>query len=166
MRTFYIKDIKSFCGEYTPKLQSMIDTTSERTVIFADGTRGFIIDNFVYAPFYITRSCIAQKDGKDIVLSYRGPHRMGLSVFQLPFDIPCEHLTFRHEKIDRETYLFRVFNKITLCQYFQMRGNQGDLDVSKAHYFCPVFDRHGHFIGINSGLFRGQRICVPIQDIL
>lgn len=166
MKPFYLKDIRSYQDGYKAELLSMIETTIERRVHFADGSRGFIIGDFVYAPFHQEKSCVAKKDNKDLVLTFDKIHKFGVAIFKLPFGIPCEPLHFRHAKIHKDTFLFRVFDDVTLCRGFSMLSTKGMFEVRQPDHFCPVFDRFGHLIGINAGIFCGERICMHIQELL
>jgi len=166
MNPFYLKEVRSYTEPYSKELQSMIDTTQERRVDFADGSRGIIIGEFVYAPFYIDKSCLVKKDDKDIVLTFKGVHKMQVAIFELPFPIIVEPLTFRTKRIQKDSFLFYVFDTVTLCRPFPMTYQQGRFEITKRNHFCPVFDRFGHFIGINAGVFNNERLCIPIQEIL
>jgi hypothetical protein len=144
----------------------MIDTTKERTVVFSDKSRGIIIGNLVYAPFYQKESCIVYRDKVKLVLTHMGVHRMGVSIFKMPYEIVLEPLTFRHEKIHKDSFLFWVFDYVTMCRAFSMQEVKGKFEVSHPNHFCPVFDRFGHIIGISAGVFQKERICIPIKDLL
>jgi len=166
MKAFHLKDVRTFLPPYKENLEYMLTITKERSVTFHNGVRGFIVGNFVLAPFHQSESCIVKKDGHDLVLTYNTTNNWGVSIFLLPFTIPCEPLHYRNKKIDRDTFLFRVFNHITLCSAFAVRNQAGEFGMDAPDQFCPVFDRHGHLIGITNGVFNGKPLCVPIKFLV
>ena len=166
MKPYYLKEILTYKESNCTEVQTMIETTSERSILLPCGVRGIIIGATVLAPFYHNKTIVAQKDNKDIVLTFKETNRWGLAVLNLPFNIPCEPLSFRHTKIHKDTFLFWVFDYVTMCRGFSMEEIQGKFEISHPNHFCPVFDRFGHIIGICAGVFRGERVCIPIQALL
>lgn len=166
MKPYHLRNVRVFKPPYKPELEYMITTTQERSVNLSRGIRGFILGRSVLAPYQYNRSLIARKDEQDIVLTHQKVDRWGISHFSLPFDFPVEPLHFRHERVHPETFLFRVHTHITLCARFPVQNQRGSYGLETPDQFCPVFDRHGHLIGINSGVFCNELLCIPIQHIV
>jgi hypothetical protein len=165
MKAFYLKDIKVLPPPYKKEMVEVLSVTKEHSVELAHGVRGFIFGNRVLAPHSFQASLIAQKDGHNIVIQYEKTDKWGISHFILPYSIPCEPLHFRHQKIHSDTFLFRVYDVVTLCSPFSVKDRKGLYGLDSPDQFSPVFDRHGHLIGINSGVFCDKLLCIPIQAI-
>lgn len=163
MKPFHLKHIRTFSTPYSKELSEMLSVTKERSVTFQNGVRGFIVGQHVFAPYHQKESCIVEKEGHKLVLTYVKTDKWGISHFLLPFDIPCEPLHFRHTPIHRDTFLFRVFNQVNLCEKFPVQTGKGQYGLDSLDQFCPVFDRHCHLIGLNNGVFCHQLLCLPIQ---
>lgn len=166
MKPYYLHDIRTYSEPYGKELQEIAFITQQHSVVFDDGLSGFIFGDIVIAPFYKRGDCIVQKDGHAVVLTFQGTNRFGVTLYKLPFSIPVENLAFRHEKVTKDTFLFRACENITLCRAFSMLKLEGRFEITHASHFCPVFDRHAHLIGINVGVFNNERICIPIQLLL
>ena len=166
MKAFHLKDTRIFLPPYKGNLEEMLSVTKERSIELSHGVRGFILGNKVVTPYQYKISMIASKDGHDIVLTYEKTDRWGVSHFLLPYPIPCEPLHFRHEKIHKDSYLFRVYTLVTLCHGFAVSDKKGEYRLEQPDQFCPVFDRHGHLIGINTGVYCDKLLCIPIQELV
>lgn len=166
MKPYHLKDIRTYSAPYSKELEEMLSVTRERSIELAFGVRGFILGQHVVAPHSFQKSIIAKKDGNDIVLTFDKTDKWGVTHFLLPFPIPCEPLHFRKSKIRTDTFLFRVYDDVKLCSPFAVNAGKGLYGLDKADQFCPVFDRFGHLIGINSGVFCEQLLCIPIQEIV
>lgn len=166
MKAFHLKDVRTYLPPYTRELEDMLSVTHERSVELSHGVRGFILGQKVVTPFQYRESIIASKDGHNIVLTYEKTDKWGVSHFLLPYPIPAEPLHFRHEKIHKDSYLFRVYLQVTLCHAFAVQDQKGSYGLDAPDQFCPVFDRHGHLIGINSGVFCDKLLCIPIQELV
>ena len=165
MKAFHLKDVRTFLPPYKPSLATMLEVTKERSVDLSHGIRGFILGNKVLAPHSFQESFVASKDGHNIVLTFEKVDKWGISHFILPFSIPVEPLHFRKERIHKGTYFFRVYRHIMLCSGFAVTARKGMYGLDAPDQFCPVFDRFGHLIGINSGVFCNTLLCIPIQEI-
>jgi len=165
MKAFNLKQHKVFTT-YCQALTQMREVCQERMVTFESGHIGYIIDSFVIAPFHLSQSCVVQKDGHNIVLSFKGVSNWAIAYYDLPFSIPCEPLLFRQNKILPDTYLFAVNDSVSLCDSFRAKRVEGKLFVDKPQDFCPVFDRHKHIVGMQVGIFNSHPLCVPIKAIL
>jgi hypothetical protein len=166
MKPYHLKEVRTFLPPYQKILEDMLSVTRERSIELSHGVRGFIIGQRVIAPYSFQKSFIAKKDGHNIVLTFEKTDRMGVTHFLMPFEIPCEPLRFRHKNIFNDTFLFRVYNRVILCHSFPVRDNKGQYGLDAPDQFCPVFDRHGHLIGINSGVFCDKLLCIPIQELV
>jgi hypothetical protein len=166
MKPFHLKEIRMYFPPLSKELEEMLSVTKERSVELSHGVRGFILGQHVLAPHAFQQSCIAKKDGQNIVLTFEKTDNMGVTHFLMPYDIPCEPLHFRHEKIHHDTFLFRVYNQVRLCHPFAVQDGKGEYGLDAPDQFCPVFDRHGHLIGINSGVFCDKLLCIPIQELV
>lgn len=166
MKPYYLHDMRSYKPPFGTELQLMTDTTAEHRVVFDDGASGFVFGDIVFAPFYKKGDCIVKKDGHSLVLTYKEMNRFGVVIYKMPFELPCEPLSFRKRKIHKDTFLFRVTNCVTMCRAFPMLYQEGKFEINQPDHFCPVFDRFGHLIGINAGLFCKERICIPVHLLL
>jgi hypothetical protein len=166
MKPFHLRDVRMFLPPYTLVLDTILFVTKERSIELAHGVRGFILGQHVVAPHSFRESLIAEKDGQKIVLTYEKTDKWGVSHYLLPFNLPCEPLHFRHERIHKDSYLFRVYRYITLCHAYGVSAGKGMYCLDAPDQFCPVFDRHGHLIGINSGVFCDKLLCIPIQELV
>ena len=166
MKPYHLKVVRTFLPPYVNELATMLETTKERSLELSHGVRGFILGKHVLAPYQYNQSMIGSKDGHNIVLTYEKTDKWGISWFLLPFDIPVEPLHFRHERIHSDSFLFRVYRHITLCKKFSLQESKGSYGLEAPDQFCPVFDRHSHLIGINSGVFCDRLLCIPIQELI
>lgn len=166
MKPYHLKDLRTYLPPYKRELAEMLHITRERTVILSHGVHGFILGNKVLAPYHYNESVIGSKDGHDIVLTFQKVDKWGISHFLLPFDMPCEPLHFRHEPLHKDSYFFRVYRHVTLCSGFAVENKKGKYGMDAPDQFCPVFDRKVHLLGIVSGVFRGNLLCVPITEIV
>lgn len=166
MKPFHLKHSTTLLPPYSKELLEMLSVTRSRSINFETGVRGFIAGQHVLAPFCHKEDCTAQKDGKDIPLMFEKTDKWGVSHFLMPYIIPVEPLTFRQSLIYKDTFLFRVFNQVHLCYKFPVTTGNGRYGLDKLEQFCPVFDRHAHLIGINTGVFCDKLICIPIQEII
>jgi hypothetical protein len=166
MKPFHLKQIRTYLPPYSKELQEMLNITKERTVVFETGVRGFILGNHVLAPHCHKEDAIAEKDGQDIPLMFEKTCKYGISRFLLPYDMPVEPLSFRQRAILKDTFLFRVFNQIHLCSKFTVTTGKGIYGLDSLDQFCPVFDRHAHLIGMNSGIFCKKLICIPVEHLV
>lgn len=166
MKPFHLKDTRIFVPPYMKDLQEMINTTKERSVDISNGLNGIILGNKVLTPYQFKESFIAKKDDKNLVLTYEKTDKWGISYFLLPNPIPCEPLRFRHKPIHQDTYLFRVWKQVHMCIPFAVSNGKGMYGLDSPDQFTPVFDRHGHLIGINSGVFCDKLLCIPIQELV
>jgi hypothetical protein len=166
MKPYHLKDIRTFLPPYKQDLQNMLEVTRERSIELSHGVRGFILGNKVITPHAFNQSLIASKDGQKIVLTFEKTCKWGVSHFLLPYPIPCEPLHFRHEKLHKDSYLFRVYRHVTLCSAYPVIAGSGQYGLDAPDQFCPVFDRHAHLIGMNTGVFCDRLLCIPIQAII
>lgn len=166
MKPFHLRDIRTHLPPYKDVLERILSVTNERSIELACGVRGFILGQHVVAPHSFRESFIAKKDGHNIVLTFEKTDKWGVSRFLMPFPIALEPLHFRHAKIRSDTYLFRVYRHITLCHAYGVTAGSGMYEIDAPDQFCPVFDRHGHIIGINSGVFCKRLLCIPIQQLI
>jgi hypothetical protein len=166
MKPYYLKDVKTFLPPYKNELAEMLRITQERTIELSHGVRGFIIGQHVLTPYQFNQSFIGTKDGFNIVLTYEKTDKWGVSHFLLPYTIPCEPLHFRHEHIHSDSFIFRVYRHVTMCKAYKVHKQQGQYGMDAPDQFSPVFDRHAHLIGINSGVFCDQLLCIPIQELI
>jgi len=166
MKAFHLNDIRVHLPPYKGVLDEILSVTKERSVDLSHGVRGFILGQKVLTPYQFKESFIASKDGHNIVLTYEKTDKWGISHFLLPYPIPVEPLHFRHEKIHKDSYLFRVYRHVTLCSAYAVSENQGNYGLEAPDQFSPVFDRHGHIIGINSGVYCDKLLCIPIQEVV
>jgi hypothetical protein len=166
MKPFHLRDIRTHLPPYKGVLDVILSVTKERSIELAHGVRGFILGQHVVAPHSFRESLIATKEGHKIVLTYEKTDKWGVSHYLLPYQIPCEPLHFRKERLRSDSYLFRVYRHITLCHAFGVTAGSGMYGLDAPDQFCPVFDRHGHLIGINSGVFCDKLLCIPIQELV
>jgi hypothetical protein len=166
MKAFHLKDVKTFLPPYKTELAEMLRTTEERSIELSHGVRGFIIGRHVLAPYQYSESFIATKDGFNIVLTYEKTDKWGVSHFLLPYTIPCEPLHFRHEHLHSDTFLFRVYRHVNMCKAYKVINQQGQYGMDAPDQFSPVFDRHCHLVGINTGVFCDRLLCIPIQLLI
>jgi hypothetical protein len=166
MKAFHLKDIKTFIPPYKEYLENLLTITNERSIDLTDGVRGFIVGRHVLAPHAYQESIIASKDGFKIVLTFEKTCNWGVTHYLLPYEIPCEPLHFRHEHIHSDTFFFRVYRHITMCSAFKVMGGKAWYGLNAPDQFCPVFDRHGHLIGMNTGVFGEHLLCIPIQLLI
>jgi hypothetical protein len=166
MKPYHLKDIKTFLPPYKTELAEMLRTTQERSIELSHGVRGFIIGHHVLTPYQYNQSLIGEKDGHKIVLTFEKTNRWGVSQFLLPYEIPCEPLHFRHEHIHADSFLFRVYRHITLCKGFKLIKGNGMYGLDAPDQFGPIYDRHCHLVGINTGVFCNQLLCIPIELLI
>ena len=166
MKPFHLKDIRTFLPPYKDKLEEMLSVTRERSVELSHGVRGFILGQKVLTPYQYSESFIATKDGHNIVLTYEKTNKFGVSYFLLPYPIPVEPLHFRHEPLHNDSFIFRVYRHIIMCKAHKVSSGTGKYGLDAPDQFCPVFDRHSHLIGINSGVFCDKLLCIPIQELV
>jgi hypothetical protein len=166
MKPFHLKDVRTFLPPYKRELANMLEVTQARSIDLACGVRGFILGNKVLAPHSFQESILASKDGHKIALTFEKTDKWGVTQFLLPYPIPLEPLHFRKEKLHKDTFLFRVYRHITMCSAYKVVTGSGMYGLDAPDQFCPVFDRHGHLIGINSGVFCDRLLCIPIQEII
>lgn len=166
MKAFHLKDTRTFVPPYMRGLEELVITTKERSVDLAHGVRGFVIGNKVLAPFQFAESIVATKENHKLVLTFEKTDKWGISHFLLPFNLPCEPLHFRHKPLHQDSYLFRVYRHVTLCTPFPVSDKKGKYGLDAPDQFGPVYDRHGHIIGINSGVFCEKLLCIPIQELV
>jgi len=166
MKAFHLNDKRKFLPPYSKELEQMVEVTRERSIDLSHGVVGFILGNKVLAPFAFDQSMIASKDGHDIVITHEKVDKWGISHFLLPYPIVCEPLHFRHKRIRKDTFLFRVYKQVTLSYPFSVEERQGHYGLDSPDQFCPVFDRHAHLIGINNGVFCEKLLCIPIEHLV
>jgi hypothetical protein len=166
MKPYHLKDIKTFLPPYKNEMAEMLSVTQERSIELSHGVRGFIMGQHVLAPHSFHESIIAEKEGHKIVLTYEKTDRWGVSRFLLPYPIPCEPLHFRHEHLHADSFIFRVYRHVTMCKRYKVTTGSGMYGIDAPDQFCPVFDRHAHLIGINSGVFCDRLLCIPIQLLI
>jgi len=166
MKPYHLKDIRNFLPPYKNELAEMLSVTKERSIELSHGVRGFILGQHVLAPHAFNESLIGEKDGQKIVLTYEKTDKWGVSHFLLPFTIPCEPLHFRHEHIHADSFLFRVYRHVTMCKAYKVSTGSGQYGLDAPDQFCPVFDRHAHLVGLNTGVFCDRLLVIPIQLIV
>lgn len=166
MKPYHLKDIKTFLPPYKNELAEMLSVTKERSIDLSHGVRGFIMGQKVLAPYQYHESIIGEKDGFKIVLTYEKTDKWGVSHFLLPYPIPCEPLHFRHEHLHPDSFIFRVYRHVTMCKAYKVTQGSGNYGLDAPDQFAPVYDRHAHLIGINTGVFCERLLCIPIQLIV
>lgn len=158
-----MKEIKSpFCKE----VEEMLTIEQERSIELPDGGIGYILGDKVIAPFFYNKTCMGRKYDRNIVLTYEKTSVWGISYFKLPFGIPCELLTFRHEHIHKDTFFFKVSDNVELCRASVVTREQGRFELICPADFSPVFDRHCHLLGFNVGLLKDTRLFINIKEII
>lgn len=166
MKPYHLKDVKTFLPPYKTELAEMLRITKERSIELSHGVRGFILGQHVLAPHAYNISLIGEKDGKKIVLTYEKTDKWGVSHYLLPYHIPCEPLHFRHEPLHSDSFLFRVYRHVTMCKAYKVTNGKGEYGLDAPDQFCPVFDRHAHLLGLNTGVFCDRLLCIPIGLIV
>ena len=144
----------------------MLTIEKERSVQLPNNGVGYIVGEYVLAPFFYNYSFTALKDGQKLVLTFQAVSALGISYLKLPFPIVCEPLHFRHERIHSDTFFFKVSDDVQLCKGANLSCEKGKFEVGVPADFCPVFDRHTHLLGFNIGLLHKQWVTVKIEELL
>jgi hypothetical protein len=166
MNAFNLKEKQIIPSPFSKEVQEMLTVVSERMVTFHDGAIGFIINEYVIAPFHQKTSCMVQKEGHPLVLTHAGVSKWNISYFQLPFSIACEPFRFRPTPVTEDTYLFRVNSKVALCQKEKVKRGNATFCITSPDDFCLVFDRFAHIVAVNTGLFKDKPICIKIREVI
>jgi hypothetical protein len=151
---------------FSREITEMLNIEKEHSINLTQGGIGYIMGGQVLAPFFFKRDMMAQKDGHNVFLTYLKTSDWGVSYFSLPFPIVCEPLHFRHERLQADTFLFKVSDDVQLCKGLNVISKQGKFEVGVPADFCPVFDRHAHIIGMNVGLLHNTWLTIKMEELL
>lgn len=166
MKAFHLKPQQELKAPFSKDITEMLFVEQQRSVRFANGGVGYILNEMVIAPFIYRESCIAVKDEQNIVLAYEGTSNWGVSYFKLPFPVPCEPIHFRKEYLHTDSYFFKVSDDVQLCHGVAVVNKSGKFEINMPADFCPVFDRHAHLLGFCIGLLHDKHIAVKIEELL
>jgi len=166
MKCFHLKSQKEIKAPFCKEVAEMLIVEKEHSVNLPQNGIGYILGNQVITPFFYKESLVAKKDGHDLVLTYLGTSPWGVSYFNLPFNIICEPLHFRHEHLHADTFFFKVSDDVHLCKGVAISTRKGKFEVGFPSDFCPVFDRHAHLIGFNVGMIDQRWLTIKIGELL
>ena len=166
MKALHLHTVRELVEPFCKEVAEMLTIEQERSIELPNGGIGYILGDRVIAPFFYRESCMGRKYDRNVVLTYETTSCWGISYFKLPFGIPCELLTFRHESIHKDTFFFKVSDDVQLCRGSAITKESGRFELKVPADFCPVFDRHTHLLGFNIGLLKETLIMVRINEIL
>lgn len=175
MRYYTLKDVAMVVPPFKNTLEQIWQEHRSRCVEFDSGEVGFLI-----TPHLAVASKHEAKLGKQCEVQLSDETRsdarclgetkiFGIGACYVKHTIEVETLRFRSKPCRLDTFIFRLDpanNAIRIAKFvLHDMPYKPRVDYKESSDFLPVFDRHGHFIGVTIGKHDGILVCIDGHEV-
>jgi len=172
MKMFLIHEQSIYFAPFKNTFEVIYAEHLNHLVQFSSSEIGFLLKpSIAIAPSTQRADCnVVTGDGEITKAKFLAVHKkFNYSLFYIANTPVQETMTFRREPVMSDTFLFRIDVSnlaMSVCTPKSVTDEKSiTLRYDHVSNFLPVFDRHGHFVGISLGCFGKDFVCADSFEL-